>query len=143
MKLTKEIPVEFEFADRQSIVVGEEKIRVSLSPYDVPSLVRISYDEVVELLQIRFVYLTPDEPTSQRELDEVRIELGSYSNKLYAIYVSNVTSENLPTIGEKCKSAVERLLRDYNKEEPKNYLPYMNLSLAKDFLKTHTQLFAF
>lgn len=110
----------------------ENKNRVRLSSYDIPRVATFSYNEESKEFQVEFAYpLTPNEPTTERERDGILIEFGNNSGKLYTASASDVTeAEGFAEI----ESVLEKAIGEYNTEEPRSKVPYLNFSLARDFL---------
>lgn len=126
----REIPAGADYVTRQFL--EENKNRIRLSPYDIPRAASFSYNAKKKEFQIEFEYpLTPEETTTERELDGISIEFGDNTGKLYSASASDVTEKQ--GFAE-IESALGQAMDEYDTAQPQDKVPYLNFSLAKDFL---------
>jgi hypothetical protein len=62
-------------------------IRLLVSPYDVPRAARGHYDPEHKRFRIELLYMTPGEPTEERDEGPLRLAVGKRSGRIYGIDV--------------------------------------------------------
>jgi hypothetical protein len=84
--IIKIIEINPSLADQQEIVIQAEKLRASLSPYDIPQTVTTTYDEINKVFLFDLKYLTPDEPKIEDNInDNIALILGKNSRKIRSV----------------------------------------------------------
>lgn len=137
MKTLLEIPIK---PDANTATITREKLHARLSPFDFPTWARLMYDRNVGHFRIEFDYLTPEEPKITHNIyDDVYIETGRFSRKLYSVGLQNVKRpidwpDDVLFVVDELKKAVELELGKYDLEKPKDRLPFLSFSFAKEFL---------
>ena len=143
MEKTKSInfdPVKYNVL--KEISVRGVKVNGSLSPYDIPRQAKVSYDELSKVFKIHFVYLTPDEPKSEKRASpDIALFFGQSSGKLYDIHVHKQDQANLLDIKIQLVAKIGDLADESEKSTPPNYIKELNLLVAKKFLEENTELF--
>jgi hypothetical protein len=143
MEKTKNITLEPKrYNVRKEIMVRGVKVDGSLSPYDIPRQAKISHDEFARIFKIHFVYLTPDEPTSEQKLSpDISVFLGQSSGKLYDIQVREQDVANLPNIKLELVAQIGNLATASEASTPPNYIKELNLLVAKKFLEENPDVY--
>lgn len=132
--IEKEITVGPSYLNRQPLF-SEESVRGTLSPYDIPIKAVIRFDSPKKLLAIEFVYMTPNEPKQQiKSVDDVTLETGKYSGKLYSIMVHKIHKHGLAAALIEVGLAVDQAQRKFQISRPVDQAPLLNLSFVKDIL---------
>ena len=89
MKNTKQTDwIETKFKDseiRRQILIQGRKVKVSVSPYDIPEAVRFSINADRTSATIEFRYISNDEDKKKVELEHVMFYVGKSSSRLYEI----------------------------------------------------------
>jgi len=127
----------------KGITIRGVKVQGSLSPYDIPREAAVSYDEMAREYKIHFVYLTPDEPKSERKASpEISLFLGQTSGKLYDIVVRRQELGSLFKIRLELIAKISDLAQETEKSTPPNYIKELNLLVAKKFLEENQELYS-
>lgn len=135
------VNIDPEYAANHDVVVEAQKLRASLSPYDIPYSATASYNEDEKIYSIDLHYLTPNEPTVVKEAQEdVYIVAGKTSGKVYGIRIHNQEKENLPQVQIDISSAVDSMMEETQGSEPSNR--NMHYALVKDVVQHEEDLYA-
>ena len=145
MAIMKKINLEGEkYNQLQELTIRGVKIKGSLSPYDIPRQATVSYDEKEREYKIHFIYLTPDEPKSEKKASaEISLFLGQSSGKLYDIVIRGQAPGNLRNIQVELISKIADLAQETERKTPLNYRKELNLLVAKKFLEENQELYSF
>jgi hypothetical protein len=130
----KVVEINPSYAEGQEIVIKAQKLRASLSPYDIPQKVMTYYDEKQKLFNFDLQYLTPDEPKIEtNEQDNIILVLGKNSGKVYGGRIINQEKTKLPGVRLIITAAIARLLEAVPEDRPS--IKRMNYGLIKEFLE--------
>lgn len=140
--MTKTIAVNPKYAKNAVIIRGV--FRGKLSPYDVPERAEATYDASEKRFRIEFEYLTPNEPRVMKHVSEngITLWIGRHSSKLYAVEIEDITADAIPDVRIEIVEAIDGLTKALSPNEPKNFVPIMNLNLTRDFLREEVDIFA-
>jgi len=106
---TKKIELDpWSFTESEEQVVNGVKIRVGMSPYDVPESIEGSYDQEANRFVIRFGYVGGNEPTVERGVEPVVLMVGKRSGRLYEIRV-HVTMLGVDAVLLEINEAIDQL----------------------------------
>ena len=144
MEKTKNINLESaKYNVLKEIIVRGVKMRGSLSPYDIPRQAKVSYDAFAKVFKIHFVYLTPDEPTTEKKTSpDISLFLGRSSGKLYDIRVQGQEPADLFNIKVQLVAQIGHLAMESETSNPPNYIKELNLLVAKKFLEENSELYS-
>ena len=132
--IEKEIPVSPNYANRQQAFI-EESVHGSLSPYDIPNRIMVRYDSKHNWLTIQFKYMTPNEPQERiRSVDDVFLDTGKFTGKLYTAQVKNVRKGGVPAALDEVRLALQKCQRQYRIESPVEKAPLLNFIMLEDLL---------
>jgi hypothetical protein len=132
--IEKEIQVSPNYANRQEAFI-EESVHGSLSPYDIPNKITVRYDPKHNYLMIQFRYMTPNEPQERvRSIDDVFLDTGKFTGKLYTAQVKNVRKGGVPAALEEVRLALQKRQRQYRIESPVDKAPLLNFIMLEDLL---------
>jgi hypothetical protein len=130
----KVVEINTSYADGQEILIKAEKLRASLSPYDIPQNVTTYYDEKNKVFNFELKYLTPDEPKIETDSDDnIVLILGKNSGKVYGGRINDQPKNKLPGVRLVIIGAIARLLEKVPTDRPS--IKRMNYGLIKDFLE--------
>lgn len=136
-KVSAEIQISINDAAKYELMVVAEKVRVALTPYDIPNYAKASYDDVKKEFTISIHYLTDEEPRKSKELDGangVRVFIGKRSGKLYRIILRNIERNEVPNVKVRVVGVMEQLQAEVNPDEKSTRK--MNYNMLKDVLQT-------
>ncbi len=136
----KRVEVKGEYAEGHEITF--RGVKGTLSPYDIPEVAIVTYDENTKVFAIEFKYLTPDEPKQLAESrDDIKIYTGKLSGKLYKIEILNQDKENLPKMKVEIVAVVDGLISRKKKEEWSKFVEQLNFAVVRDFLSKEKELY--